>query len=43
MLIKSVAYATEILQIFKKIKQISRFATLKSRTDYTDCADLDSD
>ena len=43
MLIKSVAYATEILQIIKKIKQISCFATLKSRTDYTDCADLDPD
>ena len=40
---KSVAYATEILQIFKKIKQISCFATLNSRTDYTDCTDLDPD
>ena len=43
MLIKSVAYATEILQILKKIKQISCFATLKSRTDYTDYTDLDID
>ena len=43
MLIKSVAYATEILQILKKIKQISCFATLNSRTDYTDCTDLDPD
>ena len=39
---KSVAYATEILQIFKKIEQMNSFAVFKSRTEYTDSLSIDN-
>ena len=38
---KSVAYATEILQIYTNQTNRQQVAW-KSRTDYTDCTDLDT-